>query len=184
MAAHPAHNRSVRCAVSQSGRATYEISRRSSPAAITSATSITAKHPSLHSNIMRWHHDNPQRFKISAADRSWIQARLQRRGRDGRKHMRGAVSATFRRPAISSSLVKPSSVVPTSARQEELRTAFITLSGTGRLIAVDWPRAGLLLHDPQLETLPSARLLLESGFDQSSVGANRVQCPIAAGFLG
>ncbi len=28
-----------------------------------------------------------------------------------------------------------------------LRTAFITLSGTGRLIAVDWPRAGLALHD-------------------------------------
>jgi gluconolactonase len=27
-----------------------------------------------------------------------------------------------------------------------LRTAFITLSGTGRLIAVDWPRAGLALH--------------------------------------
>ncbi len=121
---------------------------------------------------------------LSAADRSWIQARLQRRGRDGRKHMRGAVSATFRRPAISSSFVKSSSVVPTSAWQEELRTAFITLSGTGRLIAVDWPRAGLLLHDPQLETLPSARLRLGSGFDQSSVGANRVQCPIAAGFLG
>ena len=59
MAAHPAHNRSVRCAVSQSGRATYEISRRSSPTAITSATSITAKFPSLHSNVMRLHHDNP-----------------------------------------------------------------------------------------------------------------------------
>jgi gluconolactonase len=29
-----------------------------------------------------------------------------------------------------------------------MRTAFITLSGTGRLIAVDWPRAGLPLHDP------------------------------------
>lgn len=28
----------------------------------------------------------------------------------------------------------------------ELRTAYITLSGTGRLIAVDWPRRGLRLH--------------------------------------
>jgi gluconolactonase len=30
---------------------------------------------------------------------------------------------------------------------EEMRTAFITLSGTGRLIAADWPRPGLALHD-------------------------------------
>lgn len=30
---------------------------------------------------------------------------------------------------------------------EGRRTAFITLSGTGRLIAVDWPRPGLALHD-------------------------------------
>lgn len=30
----------------------------------------------------------------------------------------------------------------------DMRKAFITLSGTGRLIAVDWPRAGLPLHDP------------------------------------
>src|ERR1700676_1760977 len=59
MAGHPARNRSVRCAASQSGRATYEISRRGAPTAITSATSITAKFPSLHSNIMRWHHENP-----------------------------------------------------------------------------------------------------------------------------
>jgi gluconolactonase len=29
----------------------------------------------------------------------------------------------------------------------QLKTAFITLSGTGRLIAVDWPRAGLPLND-------------------------------------
>ena len=28
-----------------------------------------------------------------------------------------------------------------------MRTAFITLSGTGRLIAVDWPRPGLALND-------------------------------------
>ena len=79
MAGHPARNRSVRCAASQSGRATYEISRRSSPTAITSATSITAKCPFLHSNIMRWHHDNPRRFKISPANGSQPQARLQRR---------------------------------------------------------------------------------------------------------
>src|SRR5258708_22571339 len=59
MAGHPARNLSVRCAASQSGRTTYEISRRSSPTAITSATSITAKFPSLHSNFIRWHHDNP-----------------------------------------------------------------------------------------------------------------------------
>jgi hypothetical protein len=63
MAGHPARNRSVRCAASQSGRATYEISRRGSPTAITSATSITAKFPSLHSNIMRWHHENPDASK-------------------------------------------------------------------------------------------------------------------------
>ena len=31
----------------------------------------------------------------------------------------------------------------------DMRTAFITLSGTGRLIAVDWPRSGLALHDPR-----------------------------------
>jgi gluconolactonase len=31
---------------------------------------------------------------------------------------------------------------------EGMRTAFITLSGTGKLIAVDWPRAGLPLNDP------------------------------------
>jgi gluconolactonase len=31
---------------------------------------------------------------------------------------------------------------------EGMRTAFITLSGYGRLIAVDWPRPGLTLHDP------------------------------------
>jgi gluconolactonase len=30
---------------------------------------------------------------------------------------------------------------------EGMRTAFITLSGTGRLIAVDWPRPGLALND-------------------------------------
>jgi hypothetical protein len=40
------------------GGATYEISRRISRTAITSVTSITAKFPSLHFNIMRWHHDN------------------------------------------------------------------------------------------------------------------------------
>src|SRR6267143_860006 len=60
MAGRPVRNRSVQSAVSQSGRATYEISRRSSPTAITSATSITEKCPFLHSNIMRWHHDKPR----------------------------------------------------------------------------------------------------------------------------
>ena len=29
----------------------------------------------------------------------------------------------------------------------DLKTAYITLSGTGRLIAVDWPRPGLALYD-------------------------------------
>jgi hypothetical protein len=58
MAGHPARDRSVRSAASQSVRATYEISRRSSSTAVTSATSITAKFLSSHSKIMRWHHDN------------------------------------------------------------------------------------------------------------------------------
>ena len=31
----------------------------------------------------------------------------------------------------------------------DMRTAFITLSGTGRLMAVDWPRPGLALNDPR-----------------------------------
>ncbi len=31
----------------------------------------------------------------------------------------------------------------------DLKTAFITLSGAGELLAVDWPRAGLKLHDGQ-----------------------------------
>ncbi|TAL00271.1 MAG: SMP-30/gluconolactonase/LRE family protein [Rhodospirillaceae bacterium] len=31
---------------------------------------------------------------------------------------------------------------------DQMRTAFITLSGYGRLIAVDWPRPGMPLHDP------------------------------------
>src|SRR6476620_5517641 len=79
MAQHPARNRSVRCAVSQSARATCEISRRSSPTAITNATSITAKFPSLLSDILRWHHDKPAAFKISSANGSQLQARLQRR---------------------------------------------------------------------------------------------------------
>jgi gluconolactonase len=30
-----------------------------------------------------------------------------------------------------------------------MRTAFITLSGTGRLVAADWPRPGLALNDPR-----------------------------------
>jgi gluconolactonase len=31
----------------------------------------------------------------------------------------------------------------------DMRTAFITLLDTGRLVAVDWPRPGLSLHDPR-----------------------------------
>ena len=60
MAGDPARNRYVRCAVSQSGRATYPMSRRNSATAITSATLITARLPSLPANIMRWHHDKPK----------------------------------------------------------------------------------------------------------------------------
>ena len=30
----------------------------------------------------------------------------------------------------------------------DLRTAYITLSGYGRLVAADWPRPGLALNDP------------------------------------
>ena len=75
MAGHPARNRSVRCAASQSGRATYEISRRSSSTVVTSATSVTAKFLSSHSNIMRWHHDSAsRRFEISPANGSQPQA--------------------------------------------------------------------------------------------------------------
>ncbi len=29
-----------------------------------------------------------------------------------------------------------------------MKTAFITLSGYGQLVAADWPRPGLVLHDP------------------------------------
>src|SRR5215467_12071807 len=43
MAGHPAPNLSVRCAVSQSGRATCENLQRGSPTAITSATPVTAR---------------------------------------------------------------------------------------------------------------------------------------------
>ena len=70
MAGHPARDRSVRCAASQSGRATYEISRRSSSTAVTSATSITPKSLSSHFNIMRWHHDNPPTFRNIS--RKWV----------------------------------------------------------------------------------------------------------------
>ena len=31
----------------------------------------------------------------------------------------------------------------------DLRTAYVTLSGTGRLLALDWPRSGLPLNDPE-----------------------------------
>lgn len=59
MEGHLARNRSVRCAVSRSGRATSETSCRGAPTAITNATSITAKPLSLRSSIMRCHPDTP-----------------------------------------------------------------------------------------------------------------------------
>jgi hypothetical protein len=70
MAGHPARNLSVRCAVSQSGRATCENLRRGSPTAITSATPVTARLPSQRSKSMRGRHDNHRRFEVSAANGS------------------------------------------------------------------------------------------------------------------
>src|SRR5216683_2156620 len=58
MAGHPDRNLSVRCAVSQSERATCEKLQRGSPTATTSATSITAMFSSWRSKIMRGRHDN------------------------------------------------------------------------------------------------------------------------------
>src|SRR6266481_8427073 len=70
MAGHPARNLSVRCAVSQSGRATCENLRRGSPTAITSATPVTAGFPSQRSKSMRKRHDNHRRFEVPAANGS------------------------------------------------------------------------------------------------------------------
>src|SRR5215471_17209008 len=70
MAGYPARNLSVRCAVSQSGRATCENLRRGSPTAITSATPVTASFASQRSKSMRGRHDNHRRFEVSAANGS------------------------------------------------------------------------------------------------------------------
>jgi hypothetical protein len=65
MAGHPARNLSVRCVVSQSGRATCENLQRGSPTAITSATPVTARSPSQRSKSMRGRHDN-RSFEVPA----------------------------------------------------------------------------------------------------------------------
>src|SRR5438132_2680038 len=70
MAGHPARNLSVRCAVSQSGKATCENLQRGSPTAITSATPATARFPSQRSKSMRERHDNHRRFEVPAANGS------------------------------------------------------------------------------------------------------------------
>src|SRR3977135_1460869 len=70
MAGHPDRNLSVRCAVSQSERATCEKSQRGSPTATNSATSITVMFPSWRSQITRGRNDSRRRFKIRAANGS------------------------------------------------------------------------------------------------------------------
>jgi len=60
----------VRCAVSQSGRATCENLRLGSPTAITSATPVTASFASQRSKSMRGRHDNHRRFEVPAANGS------------------------------------------------------------------------------------------------------------------
>src|SRR5262249_42411707 len=88
MAGHPARNLSVRCAVSQSGRATCESLRRGSPTAITSATPVTAMLPPQRSKSMRGRHDNHQRFEVPATNGS--------RPIAGSRLCRGKVSELFR----------------------------------------------------------------------------------------
>src|SRR5262249_8230997 len=70
MAGHPARNLSVRCAVSQSGRATCENLQRGSPTAITSAMPVTARLPPQRSKSTRERHDNHRRFEVPAANGS------------------------------------------------------------------------------------------------------------------
>src|SRR6516162_5720202 len=70
MAGRPARNLSVRCAVSQSGRATCENLRLGSPTAITSATPVTASFASQRSKSMRGRHDNHRRFEVPATNGS------------------------------------------------------------------------------------------------------------------
>src|SRR5215813_8405075 len=70
MAGHPARDLSVRCAVSQSGRAICENLQRGSPTAITSATPVTARLPPQRSKSMRGRHDNHQPFEVPATNGS------------------------------------------------------------------------------------------------------------------
>src|SRR5262245_13791055 len=68
MAGRLARILSVRCAVSQSGRAACENLRLGSPTAITSATRVTASFASQRSKSMRGRHDNHQRFEVPATN--------------------------------------------------------------------------------------------------------------------
>src|SRR6266571_7817670 len=70
MAGHHARNLSVRCAVSQSRRATWENLRRGSPTANTSATPVTASFASQRSKSMQGRHDIHRRFEVPAANGS------------------------------------------------------------------------------------------------------------------
>src|ERR1700681_403203 len=63
MAGRPARNLSVRCAVSRSGRAICERSRRGSPTVMINATPNIARAPCWLSNIMREHHEQPQHIR-------------------------------------------------------------------------------------------------------------------------
>src|SRR6516162_5239752 len=70
MVEHPARNLSVRCAVSQSGRATCENLQRGSPTAMTSAMAVTARLPPQRSKSMRGRDDNHRRFEVPATNGS------------------------------------------------------------------------------------------------------------------
>ena len=70
MAGHPARNLSVRCAASQSRRATCESLQRGSPTAITSATPVTASFASQRSKSMQGRHDNHRRYEVPATNES------------------------------------------------------------------------------------------------------------------
>ena len=66
----PRPHLSVRCAVSQTGRATCENLQRGSPTAITSATPVTASFASQRSKSMQGRHDIHRRFEVPAANGS------------------------------------------------------------------------------------------------------------------
>src|SRR5260370_32929042 len=70
MVGRPASRLDVRCVVSRSGRALCENLQLSSPAAITGATSVTARLPPQRSKSMRGRHDNHRRFEVPAANGS------------------------------------------------------------------------------------------------------------------